>query len=103
MFRKFFMAFSIFFAITSFAQTYFVEIPTSGPDTMRFLNSAKFDVAGIDRMRGMIGVVASPDDLERLSALGLRYDVIDSSPVEGLPRRSSFRLQGPAGDNGLGG
>lgn len=79
MFRKFFMAFSIFFAITSFAQTYFVEIPTSGPDTMRFLNSAKFDVAGIDRMRGMIGVVASPDDLERLSALGLRYDVIDSS------------------------
>ncbi len=79
MLRKLLMAFSMFFAVTSFAQTFFVEVPAAGPDTMRFLNSGKFDVAGIDRKRRMIGVVASPDDLERLSALGLRYEVIDSS------------------------
>jgi len=66
----------------------------SYPDTvglMRALDHAGFDVAGRDPVEGTVGVIATQEELDRLTALGLDVQVIGRSGIGGDSIPSGYR------------
>ncbi|MBZ5640119.1 MAG: hypothetical protein LAO51_15340 [Acidobacteriia bacterium] len=57
---------------------FFVEVRLGRPEGVADLASAGFDVAGVNRKEMTAGVVATAEELERLSASGWRFDVRES-------------------------
>jgi hypothetical protein len=84
MFKKILFAAALLMMVPVFAQTVFVEVPLKSPGDFWRLSALKFDVAGVDRARNMAGVVAAPEDLERLAAEGFSFEIREAShPLQG--------------------
>jgi carboxypeptidase T len=67
-----------------FSQTVLVEVPLKAPGDLQRLAALKFDVAGVDRARKMAGVVATPEELDRLAAERFSYEIRETShPLRG--------------------
>lgn len=58
---------------------YFVDVPYNDPGDVRALARQGFDIAGVDRQSGFIGIVATEEELRRLSSLGHTYFLRETS------------------------
>jgi carboxypeptidase T len=70
------------------ALKYFVEVGVPTLDVARDLAAAGFDVAGVNRKTSTVGIVATPEDLTALQALGwpltIRSTNLDEHAVDAL-------------------
>ena len=57
----------------------FVDVPYTDAEDIRTLARQNFDIAGVDRESGYIGIVATDEELNRLSELGYTYYWRESS------------------------
>jgi hypothetical protein len=58
---------------------YFVDVRPLGDDDVRMLAAQNFDIAGVDRRSGFIGIVGTEEELQKLSRMGYTYFLRDVS------------------------
>ncbi len=74
----------------------FVEIATTDTDLIRALAADGFDVAGVNRKAGTVGVVLRGDDLQRLETWNLPFSIVETSRPLGSREEALGQYMDPA-------